>query len=382
MPRRRFAFPSFLGRRFVAPTLLAGLTIPAAAADPPPAPRESVNGKSVATTPAEADADFPFVGEYWGVLYVKNGDAWEKATVGLQLAARGNGNFEATEYLGGLPGDGWSGGDYAILPAARAGDAVDIPASPLGMRVDGTFATVGEYGKGPVYGFLRRTHRESPTLGKAPPAEAAVLFDGTSTAAFKGAGITADGLLTVGGETLDPVGDFTMHLEFLLPYMPAARDQGRANSGVYIQRRYEVQILDSFGEPPAFNTAGSLYRTKPADMNMSYPPLVWQTYDIRFEPAKFEGESKVQDARITLWHNGVKVQDRYAIPHKTGAGKAEGPDPLPLLLQDHGNPVRFRNVWLLDHAKHPNVDATPKPFASPLMNHSPSLGPDCPCGNN
>jgi hypothetical protein len=109
-----------------------------------------------------------------------------------------------------------------------------------------------------------------------------------------------------------------------------------------------------------FNSAASLYRTKPADMNMSFPPLTWQTYDIRFRPAKFEAGQKVAAARVTVWHNGVKVQDDYEIPNKTGAGKPEGPDPLPILFQDHGNPVRFRNVWILDNAAHPKVDATPK----------------------
>jgi hypothetical protein len=112
-----------------------------------------------------------------------------------------------------------------------------------------------------------------------------------------------------------------------------------------------------------------MYRTKPADVNMAFPPLAWQSYDIRFHPAQFENGVKVANARVTVWHNGVKIHDNYEIPNKTGAGKPEGPDPLPILLQDHNNPVRFRNVWIVDHTQHPDVDATPKiaPLPAPVM---------------
>src|SRR5262249_34742326 len=84
-----------------------------------------------------------------------------------------------------------------------------------------------------------------------------------------------------------PAGPFRLHLEYRTPYMPTARDQARGNSGVYIQRRYEVQILDSFGLDGAFNEAGSLYRQTPPDLNMAFPPLTWQTYDIWFTPPQF-----------------------------------------------------------------------------------------------
>src|SRR5690606_36937770 len=121
-----------------------------------------------------------------------------------------------------------------------------------------------------------------------------------------------------------------------------------------------VQILDSFGLPPAFNGAASVYRTRPADVNMSFPPRVWQTFDIRFQPATFSDGVKTSNAQLTVLHNGVKVHDAYELPNKTGAGREEGPNPLPILFQDHGNPVRFRNLWLVDHTRYPNVDAMPK----------------------
>jgi hypothetical protein len=113
------------------------------------------------------------------------------------------------------------------------------------------------------------------------------------------------------------------------------------------QRRYEVQILDSFGLRPQFNDGASMYRTKAPDLNMVFPPLQWQTYDIYFTAARFDDEgNRIAQARITVLYNGIKVHDNYQLPNKTGAGQPEGPNPLPILLQDHGNPVVFRNVWI------------------------------------
>jgi hypothetical protein len=131
--------------------------------------------------------------------------------------------------------------------------------------------------------------------------------------------------------------------------MPTARDQARGNSGVYIQRRYEVQILDSFGLDGAFNEAGALYRQTPPDFNMAFPPLTWQTYDIWFTPPYFaaDGKTKLANARITVLHNGVAVHWNREITAKTGGGQQEGPTALPIQLQDHGNPVVFRNIWIV-----------------------------------
>jgi hypothetical protein len=334
------------------------------------------------TADAEVDrateaVDLPFVGEYRGTVDTLAGGVWRSTPIGLQVVARGDGTFEAVEYLGGLPGDGWNGRDRAVLPGRRDGDVVRIDAVPVGITLDGYVGTVGTNGSSPARGTLRRINRASPTLGLRPPREAVVLFDGRDTGCLVKPKLTDDGLLCPGTETKDTFQDFTLHVEFQLPFMPVARDQGRANSGVYLQRRYEVQILDSFGLTPAFNSAASIYRTKPADVNMCLPPLAWQTYDIRFRPATFADGVKTDNARLTVWHNGVKVHDAYELPNKTGAGRAEGPDPLPILFQDHGNPVRFRNIWLVDHTQHPNVDATPKigPPANPRSSSLPSIRP-------
>jgi len=161
-----------------------------------------------------------------------------------------------------------------------------------------------------------------------------------------------DGVLEVGKGnviTKEKYQDFQLHVEFNIPEPPeGAKDQARSNSGVYIQRRYEVQILESYGEdPPRFNGCGSLYRQKAPDKNAGKKAGEWQTYDITFQGARFEDGKKVKPARITVIWNGVKVHDDYEIKDKTGAGKPEGPEPGPILFQDHGAKVKFRNLWIL-----------------------------------
>jgi hypothetical protein len=193
----------------------------------------------------------------------------------------------------------------------------------------------------------------------APPKEAIVLFDGKDTSRWVQDGgkpcawPVADGCLQVGKGSIvtrDSFQDFQLHVEFNIPLPPeGAKDQARGNSGVYIQRRYEIQVLDSFGvDPPAFNGCGSLYRQRAPDKNMSKKPGEWQTYDITFRSARFDASGKkTEPARLTLVWNGVKVHDDVEIKDKTGAGKPEGPEPGPILLQDHGAPVRYRNLWIV-----------------------------------
>jgi len=191
------------------------------------------------------------------------------------------------------------------------------------------------------------------------PGGAIVLFNGKdfshwTTGTDKKVGWKiADGAMTIVPKsgsimTRENFKDFKLHLEFKVPPSPPnVKGQGRGNSGVYIQRRYELQILDSYGQPPRYNEAASIYRFKAPDKNVSRMPGQWQSYDIIFHAAKYEGQKKVSNARITLWHNGVLVHDDVSVPNKTGAGLPEGPEPGPILLQDHGNAVSFRNIWIL-----------------------------------
>ena len=145
--------------------------------------------------------------------------------------------------------------------------------------------------------------------------------------------------------------DFKMHVEFKLPQLaPDVRGQARANSGVYIQRRYEVQILDSYGLEPQNNDCGALYRFKAPDTNACSKPNEWQSYDIIFRAARYDGSGpdaqKLDNVKITVRHNGILIHDNVEIPNKTGAGQPEGPEPAPILLQDHSNEIWFRNIWI------------------------------------
>ncbi len=146
--------------------------------------------------------------------------------------------------------------------------------------------------------------------------------------------------------------DFKLHVEFKTPQLPAnVKGQARGNSGVYLQRRYEIQILDSFGLPPKDNECGSLYTVKAPDKNVCKQPGEWQSYDITFHAARFEGQGKnakkVKNARITMWQNGVLIHDDVEIPNKTGAGQPESPEPGSIMLQEHGSEVMFRNIQIV-----------------------------------
>lgn len=164
----------------------------------------------------------------------------------------------------------------------------------------------------------------------------------------------ADGVLTASSAwdsvvTPQTYRDFRMHVEFNVNDAEGGDPEARGNSGIYIQQRYELQILDSFGVPPeAYKDSfcGSLYRLKRPDRIANKKPGEWQTFDIAFRAARYDGDLKIENARITVYQNGELIHDDYEIPRKTGAGHAEGPDPQPIKLQGHHNPVRFRNVWI------------------------------------
>jgi hypothetical protein len=202
--------------------------------------------------------------------------------------------------------------------------------------------------RGERSGELTRLVRVSPTIGASPPAGAIVLFDGSQPEHLEGA--KSDRRRAVGSRHDDE--DARAGFSFAPGIPPAlhafSTGQARGNSGVYIQRRYEVQILDSFGLEGLFNECGSLYRQQPPELNMCLPPLAWQTYDIWFRAARFDDEgNKTANARITVLHNGVPIHSNWEIAAKTGAGLPEGPEPMPILLQNHSDPVHFRNVWIV-----------------------------------
>ena len=157
-----------------------------------------------------------------------------------------------------------------------------------------------------------------------------MLFDGKDAEQFSPGKLTADGLLAAGAASKRKFQSCQLHVEFLLPFMPAARGQGRGNSGCYLQGRYEVQMLDSFGLKGENNECGGIYSIKAPDVNMCFPPLSWQTYDIDYTAAQYEDGKKVKNATMTVKHNGVLVHDRSSCPilrpHCPGPTKARGRD--------------------------------------------------------
>ena len=194
------------------------------------------------------------------------------------------------------------------------------------------------------------------------PEEAVVLFDGQGVAkwAKRGGGDVKWRLLDGGVmEGVQGHGDIVtkelfstplkLHVEFRVPYEPAGAGQGRGNSGVYVQGRYEVQILDSYGLKSGKNDCAAIYEVAAPSVNACKAPTVWQSYDIDFTPPVFDGKIKIKPAVMTVLHNGVKVHDAVAVTSdNTTAGLGgDSATPGPILLQDHGHPVQFRNVWLV-----------------------------------
>jgi hypothetical protein len=198
-------------------------------------------------------------------------------------------------------------------------------------------------------GELKKVERKSPTLGAKPPEGAIVLFDGSGVDKWTNGRLTDEKLLAATNvETKEKFGDHTLHIEFRTPFMPKARGQGRGNSGVYMQSRYELQVLDSFGLDGENNECGGIYQIAKPIVNACLPPLVWQTYDIEFKAAKYDDSGKkIENARATIKHNGITIHDNLELPKGTPGRHPEGPGPDAIFMQDHGNPVAFRNIWVV-----------------------------------
>jgi hypothetical protein len=176
-----------------------------------------------------------------------------------------------------------------------------------------------------------------------------VLFDGKNTNAWQVGKLEEGDLLGVPAITKQPFEDVLLHIEFRTPFMPRSRGQGRGNSGVYLADQYEVQVLDSFGLEGLDNECGGIYKAARPLVNMCFPPLSWQTYDIEFRAARFapDDKTKKQNAVISVRHNGVPIQYNLELKGPTPGGHRADDHPGPIFLQDHGNPVRFRNIWVL-----------------------------------
>lgn len=289
---------------------------------------------------AKKDPDFLVQGEYVGE---GNWPGKGKTTCAAQVIAESNHNFRVVVYRGGLPGDGWQRGDDRTT---MNGELVDGEVTLRGKkfasgRIAGGSLFLSDSGSQEV-AKLSRTDRKSATLGAEPPANAIVLFDGTNVDHFPGATLTEMKTLAAGCTVKENRKVKKLHIEFRLSWKPTARGQGRSNSGVYLGGLPEIQVLDSFGLEGARNECGAFYGRRLPDVNMCYPPLAWQTYDVEFSDPEVDNDGKPKSKiRATVRHNGVVIHESYETRDKTA--------PLRRLhLQKHGNQVQYRNIWYVE----------------------------------
>ena len=293
---------------------------------------------------------------------------------GYQVIARGEKDFVVMGYQDGLPGDGWDRskarffgkGEFKDGQLVVTGEKMNIPRKGEDANVifnDAQKARVlhGTFEDGKYYfDFgkkveIKRVERKSPTLGMKAPEGAIVLFDGSNTDAF-------DGKVNVSDKQENAIWSearlkpfekdrpYTLHMEFMLSFMPNATGQARSNSGVYLQEEYECQVLDSFGLEGENNECAGFYQQLKPIVNACFPPLTWQTYDFDVTPAKFNDKGeKIANAVITVKHNGILVHDKAELAHETPGGKTEkteAGEARGVFLQGHGNKVQYRNIWI------------------------------------
>ncbi len=318
------------------------------------------------TDPAEAGPDFLVQGEYVG----KVGGELE---IAAQVIANGDGKFEGVLYGGGLPGAGWDGttrfhfqgqrdGDVTRF-RGRMGERLSLPnpnfqATLEGSLLSGT-ALMFRNAADDASFEMQKVHRRSSTEGAKPPPDAIVLFDGTSVDSWAHGQIVEEDLLDVGPTSHRKFLGVRLHLEFRTPFMPTAQGMGRGNSGVYIKREWEIQVVDSFGwnlenrkheRLSGSGRCGGIHELIMPRVNMCFPPLSWQTYDIEYLAARFDDQgNRTRPAMMTVTHNGVMIHDKFVLPTTpSGEGASQEQQPGPIYLQRHGNPVRYRNIWVVE----------------------------------
>ncbi|HUU10616.1 MAG TPA: DUF1080 domain-containing protein [Phycisphaerae bacterium] len=299
------------------------------------------------------EADDGIMGEYVGKWRPADGDAVDAEA---KVIGEGDGNFRAvilnakdpSTRLGEVKGK--AGGKRVELVGNLGGATAKA-------TIEGGEIMVAKSSAGEFEG--KYTLRKSPTEGAKPPAGAIVLLpyekgrktqlDEWQNAKWE---ILDDGSVRVSGgnnQTKRNLGSGTLHLEFRCPYMPKDRGQGRGNSGVYLHSRYEVQVLDSFGLAPKDNECGGIYSVGSPKVCASLPPGRWQTYDVEFTSPEVADGKITKPAVLTVRHNGILIHENVKADHVTTAGVG-GPvvAPAPLMLQDHGNAIRYRNIWFVE----------------------------------
>ena len=312
----------------------------------------------------------PVMGDWQGDWKLDNGS--DSGSLAAHVIALGKGQYRAMLFnefdsrrdpLAVLDGrlDGAAVNFAGRTVLSDSGTSLEVQAAIKGGEFSGSF-------KGDEFGSftMSKVVRLSSTLGAEPPAGAIVLFDGKDFRQWEQTEkkpsvksvqwkLVGDGAMEVIRDTGSIVTkkkftDFKLHLEFRTPFMPEKSGQARGNSGVYLQGRYEVQVLDSYGLEGQDNECGGIYKVGRPIVNMCAPPLQWQTYDITFHAPRPDGTgTESKSARVTVVHNGVKIHDELELPGPTGGALDSNiTEPGGIYLQDHGNPVQFRNIWLFE----------------------------------
>lgn len=306
----------------------------------------------------------PFSGDYRGTLY---NSAGETPVVGHLLAT----NFAEFRFILRKSFDApWK--PWAVLDGTREDDAIWLSGFGWEATIEGDTLEATLVDSTDRF-VLKKVERLSPTLGKKPPEGAVVLFDGSGFDEWVGDSGEVTWTLAEGNAmevtpqtggiaTRRAFGDMELHIEFRSPYSPGNPHQFYGNSGVFIQRSYEVQVLMSHGREPMKNDCGAFYDAFPPALNMCAPPLQWQTYDVTFRAARFdERGEKTENARVTVLHNGVVIHDDLELPGPSFENLTDPKEPTPLYLQDHHNRVQYRNIWvreLLPDPQCPPLEAT------------------------
>jgi hypothetical protein len=314
----------------------------------------------------------PFMGSYTGLVETDQKSKWQRHPVlAARVIGRGGNRFEVQL----LPELHKRAPLFLTATAESRGDELKFEQDGwnITFTADGAKGTVDEK-EGPISFELEKIEEFSPTLGMAPPEGAVVLFDGSNLDQWKHVKrqdeieptwkILEDGSMEIvtrrgknakgGGDlvTKETFGDVRLHLEFKTPYQPSSGGQGRGNSGLFFQHDYEVQILDSYGEAGLWDECGAMYKVWPPKVNACAPPGEWQTYDVEFRAARFNDAGGLESPPIiTVRHNGILIHNQTPLNEVPGFRYADRQaphqkEPGPISLQDHGNPVRFRNIWV------------------------------------